>query len=128
MADETITAEAERLVLGPRQGSYGHPLDDFTRTGRMWGAILGVPDVPAEKVALCLAAVKLSREVNAPKRDNLVDLAGYALTASLVYEERKRRGDPLYPLDKEPIVEAYRASVSIPRGNEYDDGHADGSD
>lgn len=37
---ETILQEAQRLVHGDRQGSYGHPLDDYTRTGTMWGAIL----------------------------------------------------------------------------------------
>ncbi len=86
---EPITLEANRLVNGPRQGSYGHPHGDFTRTGRMWGAILGVPDIDPAHVGLCMAAVKISREVNAPKRDNLVDLAGYAETVSLVRDRQK---------------------------------------
>jgi len=88
---EPVTDEATRLVHGARQGSYGHPADDFTRTGRMWGAILGIPDVPPHIVGLCMAAVKISRHVNAPKRDNLVDLAGYAETVRLVHE----RQDPI---------------------------------
>ena len=89
MADETILQEAQRLVHGPRQQSYGHPFDDFTRTGRMWGAILGREDVPPDLVALCLVAVKIGREVNAPKRDNRVDMAGYAEALDLV---RQRQG------------------------------------
>ena len=56
----------------------------------MWGAILGLPDpVPADLVALCLIAVKISREVNAPKRDNIVDMAGYAETLSLIREREE---------------------------------------
>ena len=81
---ETAVEEAYRLVHGARQESYGHPFDDFTRTGRMWGAILGIPDIPPAQVGLCMAAVKISREVNAEKRDNRVDLAGYAETIDLV--------------------------------------------
>lgn len=87
-SSESILVEAQRLVAGSRQTAYGHPADDFTKTGRMWGAILGIPDVSPEKVGLCLAAVKISREVNAHKRDNLTDLAGYALAVDLI-EQRK---------------------------------------
>lgn len=88
----TAPARAEELVHGDRQAAYGHPLDDFTRTGRLWGAILGLEgDVPPELVGLCLAAVKIAREVNRHGEDNLVDLAGYAETVRLVHEERARR-------------------------------------
>jgi len=91
METDTILQEAQRLVHGDRQAAYGHPLDDFTRTGRMWAAILGVPNVTAEQVGLCMAAVKLSRQCNLPKRDNMVDAAGYAETVQMCVEERERR-------------------------------------
>lgn len=87
---ETILEEAQRLVHGPRQQAYGHPADDFGRTGRLWGAILGLPDaVPPDLVALCLVAVKISREVNAPKRDNRVDGAGYFETLDLIRQRQE---------------------------------------
>lgn len=85
-----ILEEANSLVNGNRQADYGHPLDDFQRTAKMWTAILGFPVTP-EQVGLCMCAVKISRQVNHPKRDNLVDLAGYAATVEMVIEERKRR-------------------------------------
>jgi hypothetical protein len=88
--DETILQEADRIVAGDRGSSYGHPYDDFTRTGRMWGAILGTPDVSPEQVGLCMVALKVSREVNRHKRDNLVDIGGYAKTVDLVVQERQR--------------------------------------
>ena len=87
----TILEEAQAHVYGDRQQAYGHPLDDFTRTGRMWAAILGVPEVTAEQVALCMVAVKISRECNAAKRDNRVDGAGYFGALDLVIHERERR-------------------------------------
>lgn len=87
---ETILEEAQRLVHGDRQADYGHPLDDFSRTAKLWSAILGFP-VTAEQVGLCMCAVKISRHCNRPKRDNLTDLAGYAATVQMVHEERARR-------------------------------------
>ncbi len=89
MVEESPLEEAQRIVLGPRQADYGHPLEDFTRTGRMWAAILGIPEVTPEQVGLCMIAVKISRECNRHKRDNLVDIAGYAGTLHLI-DERKR--------------------------------------
>ena len=88
---ETALEEAQRLVHGERGVAYGHPLDDFTRTGRLWAAILGIDIVTPEQVGLCMAAVKISREVNRPGRDNRVDLAGYAETVQMIHDERARR-------------------------------------
>lgn len=88
LQEESPLAEGDRLVSGDRQTSYGHPIEDFTRTGRMWGAILGVPDVDPALVGLCMAALKISRECHRPKRDNLTDLAGYAKTVWLVRQRQ----------------------------------------
>ena len=85
-----ILEEANSLVYGERQKDYGHPLDDFAKTAKMWEAILGV-NVTVEQVGLCMIAVKISRQLNRPKRDNLVDAAGYAATVAMCIEERSRR-------------------------------------
>lgn len=45
------------------------------------------PDVPPRLVALMMAALKASRESQKHARDNIVDLAGYALCAWRVEEE-----------------------------------------
>jgi hypothetical protein len=87
---ETILEEAQRLVHGDRQAAYGHPIEDFTRTAAIWSAILGAP-VTAEQVGLCMIGVKISRQCNTPKRDNMTDAAGYAETVQMVVEERARR-------------------------------------
>lgn len=85
---ETILEEAQRLVHGNRGADYGHPIEDYTRTGRIWGAILGIPDIDPRLCCLMMAAVKVSRECNKHKRDNLTDLAGYAECASMVAERQ----------------------------------------
>lgn len=84
-SNESILFEAHDLVHGDRQEDYGHPYEDFSRTAAMWSALLGT-DVSAVQVAMCMVAVKLSRECNRPKRDNVVDAAGYLETLHLVKE------------------------------------------
>ena len=93
-ADESALTEADRLIHGPRQEQYDHPLDAFESVGRAWGAILGIPDVPPEKVGLCMAAFKLCREAHKHSRDNLVDAAGYTGCVEMVHNERSRRDGP----------------------------------
>ena len=89
-AVQSILDEAKQAVHGARRDSYGHPLDDFSRTAKMWSAILGI-EVKPEEVPMCMIALKISRQCNANKRDNLVDMAGYAETAQLVQDEIGRR-------------------------------------
>jgi hypothetical protein len=48
-----ITVIANSLVNGDRGANYGHPFHDFSRTGKMWSAIMGC-DVTPGQVALCM--------------------------------------------------------------------------
>lgn len=88
---ESILQEAQRLVHGDRGASYGHPYVDYECTADIWNSLIkrryGV-DVPLTPDFACLMmiAVKLSREAGKPKRDNLVDAAGYAECASMCLE------------------------------------------
>lgn len=85
-----ILEEANTLVHGARGVDYGHPLDNFTQTAALWSAVLNTP-VTAEQVGLCMICVKVSRQLNSPRTDNLVDIAGYAETVNMVVNERERR-------------------------------------
>ena len=87
-APETILQEAQRLVHGDRGKDYGHPIEDYTRTGRIWGAILGIGDIDPRICCLMMGGVKMSREVNKHKRDNLTDLAGYAECADMIAQKQ----------------------------------------
>jgi len=82
---ESVALEAHDAVYGDRQADYGHPREDFTRTAILWTGLLQhkLADgayIEADDIGRCMIAVKLSRDVNSPKRDNRVDMAGYAIT------------------------------------------------
>lgn len=91
---EPITLEAHRIVYGRGEQEYGHPRKNFQHTADLWNAqfqnILGegpANKFTAEDVAYALILVKLSRQENFPKRDNMVDIAGYAETAQRVIDK-----------------------------------------
>lgn len=81
----SIAIEAAGLVIdGERQADYGHPYYNMKQTGEMWGSILNQGPIAPKLVALMMIAAKISRETHKPKRDNLVDMAGYAEVAHIV--------------------------------------------
>lgn len=87
---ETILEEGQRIVHGARQNDYGHPLDNHSRTAGLYAAYLGIP-ITAEQVCFLNILQKISREMNRPTRDNLVDIAGYAANVEMIQSERASR-------------------------------------
>ncbi len=90
--EEDILEEALRITSGDRQASYGPPDQDFQRTAAMWSAMKGVP-FEAREVAMFMIALKLSRETHQRKRDNAVDLAGYARCLDICNRAAVERSD-----------------------------------
>ena len=84
--DPSLAAEAVQLVGGDRNRAYGHPKTNFQRIAQFWSAILDINVTPAQ-VAMCMMAVKMSREIHAHKRDNLVDCIAYCITLDAVQED-----------------------------------------
>lgn len=94
MSEESILQEAHRLTHGDRNKDYGHPLDDYTRTAALASALLAhklKEPLTADEMAMVMICVKLSRQVHRPKRDNMVDAAGYAWVAQECVDETERR-------------------------------------
>ena len=78
---EDILLEANGLVNGDRNNSYGHPFYDYTKTAGFWSIVLKdklKEDLTPEDAIMCMMLMKISREMNKHKKDNLTDLAGYA--------------------------------------------------
>lgn len=80
-----ILTEAYDLVHGPRQADYDHPRVNFQAIADGWTVIFGEPVTP-QQVALAMIWTKVCRELHRPKRDNRVDIAGYAETLDMVEE------------------------------------------
>ena len=87
MPDEpkTILQEADEITEGARQLMYGPPKQCFDQLAVVWSIILGTT-VTARQVNLCQIAMKLLRDAHHPKRDNLVDMAGYARVIEMCEE------------------------------------------
>lgn len=88
--------EAAFLVHGDRQADYGHPYDNYKRLSLVWTGLLDDrlkthEVVTPEDCTIMLAAMKLVRQMNVPKRDNIVDTHGYLMVHEMIGEERIRR-------------------------------------
>lgn len=84
-----VLQEAEEIVGGQRAVDYGDMKKSFTDIARVWSVIAGV-ELSAHQVGLMMMGLKIVRENNSPKRDNLVDIAGYALCTERILEPRKK--------------------------------------
>lgn len=82
-----ILQEAQKAVYGDRQADYGSVTDNFTTTAKIWSAILKW-EVTPEQVGLCMVGLKIARECHKPKRDNLIDGAGYFATLEKMQNEK----------------------------------------
>ena len=85
---ESICQEAHRLVNGERDQQYVSVRSNFERIAKLWEPIFGVP-ITAEQVGLAMVQLKIARQLNKPKRDNLVDAAGYLLCVEKLAEGKK---------------------------------------
>lgn len=84
---ESILPEALKLITEDRQESYGPPEKNLSDIGKMWAVVLDVEHIPASKVALCMAALKIAREKFKHKRDNNLDCVAYIELANQLAEK-----------------------------------------
>lgn len=83
----SILNDANDIIWGDREKTYGTPDVNLKRIATLWNAFLvsrykhgytGEPyEITSEDVCWMMVLLKASRQMNAPKRDNLVDAAGY---------------------------------------------------
>lgn len=90
-ARASVLREAETLISGDRNHTYGEPTQNFSNIGELWtvrlrhklkdGEVLTAHDVADLQILL-----KVARNIANTKRDNAVDIAGYAACGWEAYE------------------------------------------
>ncbi len=95
----TVFAEAEEIIFGDREQTYGHPVKNLHAIAILWTAHIlakyGV-EVPlnSSDVAWMMVQLKSAREMNIHKRDNIVDALGYIGLVERVEEWTKNEDTP----------------------------------
>ena len=88
---ESICEEAFRIQGGDRQQDYGNPATNLLEIGASWEWYLKTScnadvSISARDVAHMMVLMKIARNIHKPKRDNWVDIAGYAQCGGKVDE------------------------------------------
>lgn len=81
--EESICEEAYRIQGGDRQQDYGDPTENFQDIATLWNDYIFVAkgqdgQMEARDIAHMMILMKIARNCHKPKRDNAVDMAGYA--------------------------------------------------
>ena len=75
----TLADRAKAIVAGSRQRDYGTPERNLEKIGKVWGALLGIGDLPPRMVGLLMTSLKLVRDAFRNGDDNITDAHGYLL-------------------------------------------------
>ena len=100
---KSILSEADLVLNGDRQNDYADPVENFRRISECASSLVGynISDIDCCKV---LIAVKLMMERNKHKRDNLVDLCGYAEILNRLEENDKTRSSKFFYSDDGQLI------------------------
>lgn len=90
--NKSILSEAEEIVNGNRQSDYGDANESFSRIATIASVMTG-KELSPEDCCAVMMAVKLVRESFNHKRDNLVDLCGYAYIMNEIKESEKKENE-----------------------------------
>lgn len=79
----SILKEANTIIYGDREKTYGHPSKNLRTIATMWQAYLdarrNIDVLTPQDVAAMMVLLKTARLANDPThRDSLVDICGYA--------------------------------------------------
>lgn len=85
MSNSNVLREAETIIYGDREQTYGEPGKNLARIATLWSGYLNHP-VSTEDVANLMILLKIARLQNSPAhRDSLVDICGYAALIERVH-------------------------------------------
>lgn len=96
-AKKSILDEAEEIIYGDREQVYGHPSLNLSNIAEQWSLYLqqryGAQfEMEPDDVCWMMVQLKMVRQMNASKRDNLVDAVGYIALIERVEDYEKEQG------------------------------------
>lgn len=79
----SVLREAEKLITGDRNKTYGPPSQNFQNIATLWNVRLSNKfkdgeEITAAEVAELMVLLKIARNMTELKRDTMIDIAGYA--------------------------------------------------
>lgn len=81
-AKVSVLKEANKIIYGDREQTYGKPSKNLDTIAKMWNAYIGAVDkrdLNSKDVACLMILLKTARLANQPDhRDSIVDICGYA--------------------------------------------------
>lgn len=86
---DSILHEAHNIIHGARREEYGPVEESFQRVASYWTNWRGV-EFTTHDVAMMMILLKVARERAKHKRDNLVDICGYADLNEQLHSEPKK--------------------------------------
>lgn len=91
---KNVLEEANEIIHGARNESYGHPLENHGLTAKYWSVYLDAKNgfaITAEDVCFLNILQKISRSQSGVDvtRDTLVDIAGYAGNVEMIQDKRR---------------------------------------
>ena len=101
--NKSILSEAESILGGDRQSDYSDPVKNFDSIAKL-ASILNGRDMTDIECCNVMIAVKLIRERYKHKRDNLVDLCGYAEILNRLEENNKERSSKFIYSDDGQLI------------------------
>lgn len=96
MENMPVSMIANDLVYGQRRYEYNHPLDNFSAIADRWNLTIGKKlsaEITMQDVALMMIDLKIARQIETPKADNLTDIVGYTEALWVANREQKHRDD-----------------------------------
>jgi len=91
MTIDSLLKTIGNLLNGPRAKSHGNFVDLHERVAELWTPVLKNGPVTADKVALCMALLKVARdEVGEFNEDDCIDGAAYMALWALLVAHRNR--------------------------------------
>ena len=93
-----VFEEANSIIYGDREQTYGHPAKNLENIAQQWGLYLfqkfGVHlDLDAEDVCWMMADLKKCRQLNQHKRDNVTDAIGYIGLVQRIKDHKEQQGE-----------------------------------